>query len=271
MTENINEIEKLENQDKVQQILDNLTLFDDDLMSRVFDHNIPATELFLSIVLERHFQVISVVGQDELKNPEVGGRNITLDVHAVDENGRHIDIEVQGNSKGAHVKRARFHSSVVDSRMLKERQDFRELEDSYVIFMYKRDKFGEGLPIYHLERFIKETMKPVNDGSHIIYANGKYKGDDPIGWLISDFHQKKSENIHYKELADGVRHFKETEEGREIMCESVERYGDRRAEQANLNAVRKLMSELKMTLDQALDFLSLDNEQRASITKRLQK
>lgn len=42
-------------------------------------------------------------------------------------------------------------------------------------------------------------------------------------------------------------------------------------EQANLNAVRRLMSELKMTLEQALDVLALDNNQRALVTKQLQK
>ena len=48
-----------------------------------------------------------------------------------DRNGTEIDIEVQGNAEGAHVRRARYHSSVVDSRMLKEGQKFKELKDSY--------------------------------------------------------------------------------------------------------------------------------------------
>ena len=30
--------------------------------------------------------------------------------------------------------------------------------------------------------------------------------------------------MHYKALADSVKHFKETEEGRETMCESVKEY-----------------------------------------------
>ena len=51
------------------------------------------------IILGRNIKVISVDGQDELRNPEVGGRNITLDVHAIDVNGEEIDVEVQGNSK----------------------------------------------------------------------------------------------------------------------------------------------------------------------------
>ena len=124
-----------------------------------------------------------------------------------------MDIEVQGNSEGAHIRRARYHSSVLDSRMLKEGQEFKEIKDSYVIFIYKHDKFQEGLPLYHIDRYVRETGKLFEDGSHIIYVNGNYKGDDEIGHLMQDFHQTDPDNMHYKELSQGVRHFKEVEEG----------------------------------------------------------
>lgn len=52
------------------------------------------------------------------------------------------------------------------------------------------------------------------DGSHIIYVNGSYKGNDDIGRLMNDFNQPNSEKIYYRELAEGVRHYKETEGGR---------------------------------------------------------
>ena len=97
-----------QNQDRINKLIDGLTLFDDDLMSRVFDKNIEATELLLRIILERKIKVISVIGQEEMKSAAVGGRNITLDVHALDENGEKMDIEVQGNSEGAHIRRARY-------------------------------------------------------------------------------------------------------------------------------------------------------------------
>ena len=51
------------------------------------------------------------------------------------------------------------------------------------------------------------------DGSHIIYVNGNYKGNDAIGQLISDFHQTNPENMHYDALAQGVKHFKEVMSG----------------------------------------------------------
>ena len=65
------------NKRRVNKIIDDMTLFDDDLMSHVFDNNIEATELLLRIILEEDIKVISVIGQDELKNPIVDGRNVT--------------------------------------------------------------------------------------------------------------------------------------------------------------------------------------------------
>ena len=253
-----------QNQDRINKLIDGLTLFDDDLMSRVFDKNIEATELLLRIILERKIKVISVIGQEEMKSAAVGGRNITLDVHALDENGEKMDIEVQGNSEGAHIRRARYHSSVLDSRMLKEGQEFKEIKDSYVIFIYKRDKFQEGLPLYHIDRYVRETGKLFEDGSHIIYVNGNYKGDDEIGYLMQDFHQTDPDNMHYKELSQGVRHFKEVEEGRDTMCEAVQEYAKEYAnEYANEKQaanVKNLMESAGFTMERALDSLKIQGE-----------
>ena len=264
-----------QNQDRINKLIDGLTLFDDDLMSRVFDKNIEATELLLRIILERKIKVISVIGQEEMKSAAVGGRNITLDVHALDENGEKMDIEVQGNSEGAHIRRARYHSSVLDSRMLKEGQEFKEIKDSYVIFIYKRDKFQEGLPLYHIDRYVRETGKLFEDGSHIIYVNGNYKGDDEIGYLMQDFHQTDPDNMHYKELSQGVRHFKEVEEGRDTMCEAVQEYAKEYAneyanEQQAAN-VKNLMESAGFTMERALDSLKIQGEEREAIIQLLQK
>ena len=299
MTEKLNNINLRQNPRNVNELVNELTLFDDDLMSRVFDKNIKATELLLRIILGKKVKVISVTGQNEMKNHQVGGRNITLDVEAMDENGEEIDIEVQGNSEGAHVRRARYHSSMVDSRMLKEGQAFRELKDSYVIFIYKHDKFRKGLPLYHVERYVGETNEQFRDGSHIIYVNGNYKGNDEIGQLMQDFREKNPECMHYTELAESVKHFKEKEGGREEMSEIVERYINERVEERveervkecveervkecveervkervekeKTISVQNLMNNMKWTLDQALDALGIKGKERTLITQQLQK
>ena len=261
----------IQNQDRINKLIDGLTLFDDDLMSRVFDKNIEATELLLRIILERKIKVISVNGQEEMKSAAVGGRNITLEVPALDENGEKMDIEVQGNSDGAHIRRARYHSSVLDSRMLKEGQEFKEIKDSYVIFIYKRDKFNEGLPLYHIDRYVRETGNLFEDGSHIIYVNGNYKGDDEIGHLMQDFHQTDPDNMHYKELSQGVRHFKEVEEGRDTMCEAVQEYAKEYAKTEKAELVENFMKNMNLTLKQALDAAGIQGEEREAIIQLLQK
>jgi hypothetical protein len=265
----------------VDQIIDDLTLFDDDLMSMVFDGNIKATELLLRVILEQDdIQVITVVGQRELENPVVHGRNIRLDIFAQDSTGRFIDVEVQRSNEGAHFRRARFHSSMLDTRMLKEKQKFKEILDSYVIFITENDIVGAGLPLYHIKRTIEETMDSFGDGSYIVYVNGSYKGNDPIGKLMHDFRCKTSGDMFYSELSEGVKHFKETEGGRRVMCKAVEEYGNMRAEIAaqaaaqaaaeeqQVELIKNLMDTMKLTLEQAMNALKISEADRAVLLKR---
>lgn len=280
---------------KLDKLIDDLTLFDDDLMSRVFNGNIEATELVIRIILVRNVKIISVKVQTELKPYGVKGHSITLDVHAIDENVEQLNIEIQGNSEGAHVKRARYHSSMLDSSMLKKGQPFNALKNSYVIFIYRHDKFKKNLPVYHIDRYVGETAELFGDGSHIIYVNGSYKGDNDIGRLINDFHQPNPDSMHYAVLADSVKHFKETQKGRGTMCEAVENYAKEYAKEhvkeyakeygekmrkkgtktgainANLSAVRNLMQNMQLPVEQALNVLGIKGSDRALILKKLQK
>mgnify|MGYP007025237726 CR=1 FL=1 len=64
-------------------------------MTLVFDRNIEATELLLNVILQRNdLKVLEVVGQREYKNPMSGGRSITIDIYAVDGDGKVYDVEV---------------------------------------------------------------------------------------------------------------------------------------------------------------------------------
>lgn len=261
------------------EIIATLRLLDDDLMTIVFDRNIEATELLLNIILQRKdLKVTEVTAQREYKNPMTGGRSITIDIEAVDVNGKVYDIEVQRASAGADVHRARFHSSMIDTKMLKEKQKFKEIRDSYVIFIVEHDVIGAGLALYHIDRMIKETGECFDDGSHIIYVNGSYKDDnDPIGKLMHDFRCTSSVDMFYPILADQVKYFKETGEGREIMCKAVEDLVERRAEkiaeekkiEVLADSIKSLMENLKFTAEQAMITLDIDDNDKAILRKRL--
>jgi hypothetical protein len=265
---------------RLAEIIDSLTLFDDDLMTLVFDGNIDATELLLSIILGQEIKVISVRAQVELRSPYKKGRKIRVDILACDVCGKRFNVEVQGDDSGADCRRARYHSSMVDVNMLKKGRKYEELRDSYVIFITKNDYFEEGQPIYRVERTVCETRKNFNDGSHIIYVNGSYKGDDAIGKLVHDFRCSKPEDMYYSQLADGVRYYKEVERGEVKMSEALERYVEERAEakaeakvaeaKASKTAmVRSLMKNMHLTIDQAFDALEVSEEDRKLIAENI--
>jgi len=261
---------------ELEKVIDDLTLFDDDLMSKVFDGNIEGAELLLKIILERDdIKVKRVKGQVELKSAYAGGRNIRLDIVAVDNHGVSFDVEVQRSIGGSHIKRARYHQSMMDSRLLKKKQDFKTIKDTYVIFICQHDKFNANKPIYHVDKTVRETGEAFEDGAHIIYVNGKYRGKDDFGKLAHDFNCKKADNIYFKPLADGVRHFKETEEGRDAMCESftklADKVADERAEQTTINNIKLMMKNMKCSLEEALNALEIKGKERAIIAKQLQK
>lgn len=74
--------------------------------------------------------------------------------------GKIMDIEIQRSDRGSGVKRARFHSSMIDRTLLSKGEDFEDLVDTYVIFITENDKFGMGIPLYHVERKITELDEP---------------------------------------------------------------------------------------------------------------
>ena len=232
------------------------------------------------IILERDdIKVKRVKGQVDMKSPYVKGRDIILDIHAIDGEDVEFDVEVQRSQKGSHNCRARFNGSMMDVRMLKKKQDFDELKDRYVIFICQHDKFKKKKPIYHIDKFVRETGEKYDDGGYIIYVNGTYKGKNDFGKLAHDFNCKKADDIYFKPFADGVRHFKETEEGREIMCESFEKlankyaehYADKREEQIIIKNIKLVMKNMKCSLDEALNVLEIQGKERAIIARQLQK
>jgi len=265
------------------EAVDKLCLFDDDFMSLVFDRNIEATEYLLNTIFERSdMKVIEVVGQREYKNPVVGGRCITIDIYAVDSTGKVYDIEVQRADSGAVPQRARFHSAMVDTRMLKEKEKFKEIKDSYVIFITQNDVMKGDLPLYHVERVVKEQNRDFGDGSHIIYVNGAYKNDDTeIGRLVHDFGCVRAADMYNEILKKQVHYFKETEGGREVVCQIVEdaavKIADRIAEEraaqkvieSKVEDVKNLMETMKMTVKQAMEALRISPAEQEIISKRI--
>ena len=206
------------------ETLKKFRLMDDDFMAVVFE-DIPCTEMLLQIILNRDDLIVKEVHpQYEIKN--LGGRSVRLDIFAVDQKGYAYNIEIQRKDSGAVAKRARYNSSLLDAHMTDPGDDYGMLADTYVIFITENDVLKKGLPIYHIERMIKEAAEDFGDGSHIIYVNSAIRDETALGRLMHDFFCTDPKDMYYKILADRSGYFKKSEKGVRTMCQMMQELGD---------------------------------------------
>lgn len=206
----------------IDEIIKQLRLMDDEFMTAVFDNNIEDTQLVLRIITGiDDLEVTEVISQREVKN--LKGRSVRLDVLAKDSDDKRYDIEVQRTDSGAIPERARYNSSLLDGSIVETGAKFKDLPETYVIFITENDVMEANLPIYHIERVVMETGKMFCDREHIIYVNGATEEDSDLGRLMHDFKQTNPDKMYFAGLAKSTRYFKE-EGGRLKMCKLVEDY-----------------------------------------------
>ncbi|MEE1293275.1 MAG: PD-(D/E)XK nuclease family transposase [Acutalibacteraceae bacterium] len=199
----------------------NFCLMDDEFMSAVLSDNPRAIELVLQIILESPtLKVAYSHTQESIHN--LFGKDVILDVFCTDIRGTTFNVEIQRSDQGAVPKRARYHASMIDSRILAPGQSYQDLPESYIIFITENDYFSQSRPLYHIERTGRETGLPFEDFQHIIYVNGQYKSDDPLGRLIHDFWCKNTNNMNFQVLRDSVSYYKDVKEGNLAMCRALE-------------------------------------------------
>ena len=218
-------------------------MLNDDFMKIVFADK-ECTQLMLRIILEKKdLEVIDVKpehtvnnlhGRDTVNN--LHGRGVRFDIYAKDSKGIQYDIEIQRNDRGASRSRARYNSSMLDANITEPGDDLEHLKETYVIFITENDVIGNSLPIYHVDRVIKETGELFNDKAHIIYVNSEITDETELGRLMHDFRCKNADEMKNKllsekvrtlkeTLSEKVRTLKETDEGVDSMCRAVEDYG----------------------------------------------
>ena len=261
-----------ERQEDLQR-LRGLRPIDDDFMRCLFRDNIPLTQHVLRILTgKKDLNITNVKTQADMKRL-VGARSICLDAYGTDDEGKKYDMEIQRSDRGAGKHRARYHSSAMDVDNLDAGQDFSELPDTYTIFITENDIFAKGLPCYAIERMNMATGELFNDGEHILYINGSYRGDDEIGKLMHDFSCSDPDDMINKELADRTRYFKETEEGVEAVCKVMEDMRNEAKKEEHINTslkdIKTVMRKLSNTAEAAMEFLEIPKEEWPIYKERL--
>ena len=235
------------------------TLMDDTFMTQVFADNPECTEELLRIILKRNdLKVTRAVTQLTIGN--LFGRSVRLDVYATDASGKQYDIEVQQEDKGAAPERVRLNSAMFDSHLTTKGKSYTEIPETYIIFITEHDVLKDGLPIYTIERTIRETGKLFGDRAHILYVNGAYRGRDEVGTLMQDFRCEDYRQILNPKIAARVKYFKEEAEGVATMCKTMQLIVDREREDAAIAKGKRIALNLYENGEHDLDKIAATTE-----------
>ena len=145
----------------------------------------------------------------------------------------------------------------MDANLLQKGENFDELPETYVVFITEHDVIGDGQPVYQIERYISGSGKKFEDGTHILYVNGAYRDETPIGKLMHDFSCTDPANMYYTVLAERVRFFKESKEGVAIMCRAMEDMRNQTLREGMIEVAKKLLSDGTLTLEKISECVGL--------------
>ena len=220
-----------------------MRLFDDELMSAAFSGDIKTTQLLIRILLNRNDLTVTK-SMTQIQKSNLFGKSVKLDVIAEDIFKTEYNIEIQRADAGAGARRIRYHQAMLDSHTLRKGGSYKDLPNLYIIFILEHDIFERGLPVYRVTKILNiqdelGNSLPFDDDCNIMYINGEYKGDDPLGKLMHDFSTSNADEMFYKELADRMRFLKQDEEGIEMASKIVEEYGDIRAAEALQQGIKQ--------------------------------
>ncbi len=220
--------------EKYGDIVRNFRLLDDDFLNACLEGSNECVEYILKILLKKDLKVMETHSQVQITNLQ--GRDIRLDVKAVDDENRVYNIEVQRDNGGAGAKRARRNGSLLDATVSDPGQYGENLPETWIIFITEHDCWHENEPLYRFDRVAKLASGkdlPFGDDLHILYVNAAYKGElEPeVRQLMADFKCTSSDDMSQSPLRDRVSLIKNTEQGVVTMCQAVEKvYFDAKAE-----------------------------------------
>ena len=243
------------------QRLRDLRPIDDDFMRCLFKDNIPLAEFVLRIITDKQDLIITDCQTQKDMKRLVGARSICLDAYGTDSAGKKYDLEIQRQEKGADPHRARYHSSVMDVENLHSGQEFKELPATYTIFILEKDFYEKGEAVYPIERINLATGKSFEDGEHILYVNGEYRGDSNLGKLMHDFNCTQASDMNFELMADRTRYLKENPKGVSEMCRIME---DMRKEslqegvkEGAISTAKKMLADGLIALEKISEFVGL--------------
>ena len=146
----------------LEQKWESLTLANNFIFYKVMRNNPEVCRELLEILLEIKIEHLDIHSEETI-DIDFESKGIRLDVYAKNETDSY-NIELQAINTKELPERARYYQGVMDVDCLKSGQRYRELKNSYVIFICIQDIFNKGLPCYRFENIcLHDASIRLND------------------------------------------------------------------------------------------------------------
>ena len=262
--------------------IEDLTFTDDFMFGEIMKN-----EEICKGVIERllHIKVekLELITLQETIAPYYETRGVRFDVYVKDSD-KVYDIEIQ-NKKFAEIeKRTRYYQSMIDMDLLAKGANFKELKESYVIFICKTDPFDLGEPCYKVKSiFENHPEKEFDDKTHKVFYNAsayKKENDPEIYAFLQYISTNVPEDDFTSEIFDKVEANKRNEQFRsdymrcnihdfDIMEEGKELGIAIGEERAKLEAARNMLLKHVGTIDQVSEIIGLPLEKVRELAQEL--
>ena len=195
----------------------------DDLMfCKMAEHKEFCEEILRVILEDEGLTVEEAIPQWQGKN--LSGRSVVLDAKCVTGDGRHINIEVQKADDDNHLKRARYNASILTTNIAKTGKKFEFIPDVCIVFISKFDIFDSGLPLYHIDKVVRETGQVIEDGLTEIFVNTvNYDGSKPARLMKLFTENDAYSNDEFPITSELKSRLKSSEGGSMAMNEILEK------------------------------------------------
>ena len=122
---------------------------------------------------------IEILETQKSIDEDIDARSVRLDVYLMDRERRVYSVEMQMVDTRELPKRSRYYSAMIDLQLLDKGINYRNLNDTYIIFICPFDLYGAGRHIYTFDGRCREDPKiRISDGATRIFLNAAGTADD---------------------------------------------------------------------------------------------
>ncbi len=197
--------EILLSEEETKEEMKKTCLMSDIVMNYAFNGNTELTQFLLRILLEREdIKVVRVRTQEQISLMDSDAHFIILDIHAVDTEDTHYDIEMQRIHTKDLPQRGTVYAGHLLSRYYRKgRKDYTKIPKVYVLFLIDDCKFPQDKLYVRYHTTMDETNEEMDRSPETYLFNMKYRGEKTQFMdLFADIGECEDEKIRYGEVKE---------------------------------------------------------------------